>query len=153
MTAVQKGPADDAAVVDGEAARLIDPGGSKVVKFPWLSSYPWSTPEESTKSPTMSPISLSPRARVRAAPGKLMAAKLKEVLAGETAGVLVWAGATTAQATQELRINAAILDFTISPPLTANSEFGTVKRLRQKVSVTSGYSCAAGKRRVVSSKR
>src|SRR6266700_2865148 len=67
----------------------IDPGGSKVVKFPWLSTYPWSTPEESMKSPTMSPISLSPRARVRVAPGKLMAVKLKDALAAAAGVVLL----------------------------------------------------------------
>jgi hypothetical protein len=26
---------------------IIDPGGSKFVKIPWCSRYPWRTPEES----------------------------------------------------------------------------------------------------------
>src|SRR5207253_11054059 len=84
-----------------------------------------STPEESRKSPTMSPISLSPRARVRVAPGKLMAVKLKNALAAAGVVLLVlvgpWARATATERTTRTKA-PRILYFKVSSPSSLNLE-------------------------------
>ena len=74
----------------------------------------------------MSPISLSPRARVRVAPGKLMAVKLKNALAAAAGVVLLvlvgpWARATATERTTRTKA-PRILYFKVSSPSSLNLE-------------------------------